>query len=122
MLINELDVASSNSLRIINEIVQGNNNNVKSVENQSEMTSNITFMIEGVLNETDKAFEAANESLSFLQKSLESFKVLKNKSNLITESNKKVIESIDSFVSNAHKVKNITNGISEYLNKLTCYH
>ena len=48
-----------------------------------------------------------------LNKSKDSFNALKYKSNLIVESNKEVIATINEFVENARKVKNITNGIAE---------
>ena len=112
-LITELDNATNNSLEAMNIIVKGNNENTKSVENQSQMTSNITTMIGGVLQETDRAFKVTNESLKRLNTSKEHFNALKNKSDIIVDSNRKVIDSINGFVKSAKDVKTITTGISD---------
>ena len=112
-VITELEESTNNSMSILQEISRGNISNAESVERQTVMTANITSMIDGVLEETDRASETTNESLDGLNKSKDSFNALKYKSNLIVESNKEVIATINEFVENARKVKNITNGIAE---------
>lgn len=112
-VIDELEIATNHSLNILKDIANGNTTNAVSVENQTEMTANITSMIDGVLEETDRASLSTNESLEGLNKSMNSFNNLKHKSNMIVESNKEVIDTINEFVENARKVKTITNGIAE---------
>ena len=112
-VITEFEESTNNSMSILQEISRGNICNAESVERQTVMTANITSMIDGVLEETDRASETTNESLDGLNKSKDSFNALKYKSNLIVESNKEVIATINEFVENARKVKNITNGIAE---------
>ena len=112
-VIDELEIATNHSLIILKDIANGNTTNAISVEHQTEMTANITSMIDGVLEETDRASSSTNESLEGLNKSMNSFNNLKYKSNMIVESNKEVIDTINEFVENARKVKSITNGIAE---------
>lgn len=112
-VIDELEVATNHSLDILKDIANGNTTNAISVEHQTEMTANITSMIDGVLEETDRASSSTSESLDGLNKSMNSFNNLKCKSNMIVESNKEVIATINEFVENARKVKSITNGIAD---------
>ena len=112
-VIDQLEESTNHSLQILQDIAKGNVTNAESVERQTEMTANITRMIDGVLDETDRASYSTNESLDGLTKSKGSMNALKYKSNKIVESNKEVIETINEFVENARKVKNITTGIAE---------
>jgi methyl-accepting chemotaxis protein len=107
----DLEVATSNSLNILEDIVNGNATNVESVEKQSEMTANITKMLEGAKKATDKVSASTNQSIKGVQNSLASFKIIKDMSNKLVKLNTNVIETINAFAVNTRKVKDITKGI-----------
>lgn len=109
--VNDLERATRNALEILEDIAQGINSNVESVEKQSEMTANITKMIDGAMEATDKVSKSTNQSMIGVNNSLKSFKVLKAKSNELVKMNKKVIDTINKFVVNTKKVRDITKGI-----------
>ena len=111
-LVGQVDESSNNALNILRDIVDGNEVNVSSIERQTEMTANITVMLDEAMKTSDKVSESTKKSLAGVKKSMDSFKVLKNKSNDIVDINKQVINTINDFVSNTRKVKEITQGIT----------
>lgn len=121
-LVNELDESIKNSLDTLNIISDGNIENVRRVENQTEMTINIINLVENVQSEVDNASDTTKSSMEVVNKGRKTFDYLKNISSLIAENNKKVINVMEEFVENARKVKKITNGIadiSEHTNLLS---
>ena len=121
-LVNELDVSIKNSLDTLNIISDGNIENVRRVENQTEMTINIINLVENVQSEVGNASDTIKKSMNVVNKGRKTFDYLKNISSLIAENNKKVINVMEEFVENARKVRNITNGIadiSEHTNLLS---
>ena len=121
-LVNELDVSIKNSLDTLNIISDGNIENVRRVENQTEMTINIINIVENVQSEVGNASDTTKSSMDVVNKGRKSFGYLKNISLLIAENNKKVINVMEEFVENARKVRKIINGIadiSEHTNLLS---
>lgn len=121
-LVNELDVSIKNSLDTLNIISDGNIENVRRVENQTEMTINIINLVENVQSEVGNALDTTKSSMDVVNKGRKTFGYLKNISSLIAENNKKVINVMEEFVENARKVRKIINGIadiSEHTNLLS---
>lgn len=121
-LVNELDVSIKNSLDTLNIISDGNIENVRRVENQTEMTINIINVVENVQSEVGNASDTTKSSMDVVNKGRKTFGYLKNISLLIAENNKKVINVMEEFVENARKVRKIINGIadiSEHTNLLS---
>ena len=111
--INELDEATSNALNIYQEISIGNNENAKSVQEQSEMAFKITDLIDETVNDIQGAMKTTDISMQGLNESRESMEELKKKSTELIDFNKQVLETIASFVQKARNVKNITGGIND---------
>ena len=109
--VSDLEDATKNALDILEDISQGINSNVEAVEKQNEMTANITKMLDGAMEATDRVSKSTNQSIIGVKNSLESFKVLKAKSNELVKMNKNVIDTMNKFVVNTKKVRDITKGI-----------
>lgn len=112
-IISELDDSSTNVLVVLEEIVKGNVVNATSVEKQTEMTANITDMLGSAMEATNRVSNSSKKSIQGVKKGMDSFQLLKGKSNEIVNANKDVIETINHFVANARKVKKITKGIAD---------
>lgn len=112
-IIEVLETETRKSLEVLKNIVKRNDFKIKCVENQTEMTANISKMIEEVTVESDLAAELSDESIDGLHRGKVAFDKLKNKSNIIVNKNQQVIDIINKFVQNANKVKSITQGIAE---------
>ena len=111
--ISELYNSTESAILIFEDIANGNNINAESVENQTEMTSNIIDMINGVRNEVDEAVISTEESSRELKVSQESVNNLKAKSEKIIKDNNEVVAVINHFIENISKVKKIIGGIAE---------
>ncbi|MBE5935934.1 MAG: hypothetical protein E7262_09120 [Lachnospiraceae bacterium] len=111
--VSELDESSDNSLIIFKEIASGNTTNTESVSKQSEMSSEITKLINEMSTETSNAMKKAEASLNQLNTSKKFMEELKNKSNQLIKYNNDVMISIAEFVDNARNVRNITEGIND---------
>ena len=109
--IEELDVAPNNTLDIFQDIANGNVQNSESVEKQTELTANITTMIDKVVDNANKAVDATKTSIERINKGKRVVLGLKEMSNRISKSNEEVILVMRDFVDNAKKVKQITEGI-----------
>ena len=112
-LIDELEKATINSVTVFQDIANGNSNNASSIDNQALMTNNIVKMIDGVQEEADGVAISNNISKDGLSKSMQSFHLLKNKSNSIVKNNEEVTKVINEFVENARQVKMIINNIAD---------
>lgn len=111
--IEELDNATNYTLQIVRDIANGNSSNAESVEKQTELASNITKMIDKVVNNAGKAVEMTNTSIMGVNKGKGVVENLKVQSNTIAESNREVIQVMQVFVNDARKVKEITKGIED---------
>lgn len=112
-IISDLDDSSTNALVVLEDIVKGNVVNATSVEKQTEMTANITDMLGSAMEATNRVSASSKKSIQGVKKGMDSFQLLKGKSNEIVKANKDVIETINQFVANARKVKKITKGIAD---------
>lgn len=111
-LVNDLDGAIKNASEVLENISEDTKNNFNGIEEQTEMTHNISKLIDDIVGEVSKAEVLTDNSLKGLNKSKNSFEDLKRKSNMINENNNEVIQVIDEFVENARQVKDITSGIA----------
>lgn len=112
-IIIELDEATSSALDIFDDIANGNKTNVTSVEKQTEMSSNIISMINGVRQEVKDAYKTTEESYDGLFKSKKSIDDIKSKSVVITKNNEEVMVAIDKLHQNIKRVKEIIRGIAD---------
>ena len=112
-LMTKLDSTTNDALSILKEIARENTSNSTSVEKQTEMTANINDMLNGVMKTTQNVSDTTKDYIKSVKKSMDSFNVLKNQSGEIVRYNKDVIKTIDNFVTNTKKVKQITQGITE---------
>ena len=111
--IDELDNSTETSLVLFNDIKSGNSENVKSVDQQAQMTANIIALISDMKKEVRYAGEMtsnANEDILDSQKSMDN---LKNKSEIIVNINNEVINAIELFERNILKVKTVVDGIAD---------
>ncbi len=111
--VTELDLSSENSLSIFKEIAAGNTTNTESVGRQSEMSCEITRLIEEMSTETSNAMKTAQSSLTELNTSRNFMEELRAKSSELIKYNQDVMESIKEFVDNARNVRSITAGIND---------
>lgn len=109
----ELDTMAENALSIFREIAAGNNTNTVSVSKQTEMSSEITKLIDGVALDTVNAVKTAQTSIQEIKKSKKSMNDFKEKSNELIDYNNDVSKLIGEFVENVHNVRKITEGITE---------
>ena len=109
----ELDVSVNNSVHIYRAISQGNTENATNAEKQAEMTSNITKLIDQVLEKTNSAMDASKISMCGLNESRTSMMELKDKSSSLIKFNEEVLNTMNKFVDNARSVKKITDGIND---------
>ena len=112
-LMDDLEEATANSLNVFLNIADGNTNNSESIENQTLMTANIIHMIDNVSIEADRAVEVTSKSKKGLEKSMDSFSMLKKKSNSIVKENEEVIKAMNEFVENTKQVKRIIENIAD---------
>ncbi|MBE5934696.1 MAG: methyl-accepting chemotaxis protein [Lachnospiraceae bacterium] len=113
-VVDELDKSSNDSGRVLKDIARETENNVSRIEKQTEMTFNISSLINDVANEVNKASVTTKKSMDELEKSKISFVNLKAKSDKIYDGNKQIIETIDKFIMNARRIKGITEKM-EYI-------
>ena len=111
--IDELNQTTESTNEIFSKIAEGNIANAASVKEQTSMTMKITGLIDKVANDTQKAKEASNLSLSGVNKGKKSLQELKNMSSDINDKNSKLFAAIDKFVQSARDVERITAGINE---------
>ena len=109
----ELNESVDNTSNIFQEIADGNMSNASSVEEQLVMTEKITKLIEQVDRDTISAVDTTNISMDEMIESRKLLDVLKQKSESLIKSNNQVMDTIEAFVENTRKVKDITDGISE---------
>ena len=112
-LINELDTAIAESGMLIDDIYKDNELNERGINEQKDMTSKISKIINRVVDEVEEATLSADKSLDTLEKSRITFANLKGQSNRIYNNNREVINVIEEFVDNVKEVKEITSGIAD---------
>lgn len=112
-VINDVDLATDNALIIFEDIANGNINNVKSVQQQAEMTSKIAKLIESVKKEVNEAWYSTDDSYMEVHNCKISMQNLKEKADVIADSNEKVLKVIEKFIDNIYSVKKVLIGISE---------
>ena len=110
-LVSDLNKSTNNTLLALQEIKSGNTTNINSVEEQYEMSVNITNLIKEVFEEINSMIKATKESIIGLQHTKKSYEILQSKSNSIVEKNKNVTKTLDEFILNVRRVKDIINGI-----------
>lgn len=109
--IEALDISTSNSLQIFEDIAAGNTTNSKSVEEQAIMTSRITELINQAQTDTNNAVTMTDVSIKQMIESKKLLELLKSKSSELMNYNNHILSTINEFVENTNKVKNITDGI-----------
>jgi len=110
-VIDELEVATNDSLTIFEDIEKENLENAKSADVQTDMTMNIRNMISEVKSDVAKATLSKKSSYEGLVNSKKSVNSLKDKSKIIIDSNNQVIVEINEFVENIKSVKKILEEI-----------
>ncbi len=112
-VVNELEMAINSSVNVLNDIAESSNQNMASVDEQAEMSCNITDMITGVVKEVGETLLISNKSMAGVHNGKLSFQNIKNKSNNIVENNREVQNTIAEFVRDTQYVKDITKGIAD---------
>ena len=112
-LMDDLEESTSSALNVFLNIAEGNTTNSESIEHQTLMTSNIIDMVNDVSDEAMKAVEVTGKSKKGLDKSMNSFTVIKQKSNGIVKDNEEVIKVMNEFVENTKQVKRIIENIAD---------
>ena len=111
--IKELDISTEKSMEIYKTISDGNIDNAKSFEKQTELSRNITKLIEHVEDKTNGAIIVSDKSMEELKDSKLAMLDLKNKSTRVLEFNEEVLAVIREFIAKVRNVKNITEGIND---------
>ncbi len=112
-LMDDLEESTSSALSVFLNIADGNTTNAESIEHQTLMTSNIIDMVNDVSKEADKAADVTGKSKKGLDKSMDSFSIIKKKSNGIVKDNEEVIKVMNEFVENTKQVKRIIENIAD---------
>lgn len=112
-VVDDLDTAMNSSLSVLTDISESNVQNTTSVENQAQMSRNISSMLENVIIEVEDATKMSSKSMKGVIKGKNTFENIKNKSNKIVKNNQEVLDTINEFVKNTQYVKDITRGIAD---------
>ncbi len=109
----KLDTSIYNSLAMLESVSKGNEDNIRNIENQADMTRKIKILINELSQDVVDITNKSKFSIDTLENSKKYFEALKNISNLVNVSNEKVMKVINEFVENAKIVKDITLGITD---------
>ena len=95
----------------LQDIATGNNNNTASIEKQTVMTGNIQNMILGTKQMSDEMLDMAKQSEKAVQDGQGAVASLQLQANKTMEANEQVVASVNSLISNAREVEEITEKI-----------
>ena len=109
--IRELSEFVASTASELNEIAEGNNNNAKSIENQTVMTENIQNMILDTKRMSDEMVGLAEQSEKAVKDGQKAVDSLKQQSDRTSEANEQVVTSVTELISNARDVEEITEQI-----------
>lgn len=99
------------TVRAMEEIAEGNNNNAQNIERQTVMTSNIQSMIEDTKRMSDEMLELSKQSTHAVEGGRESIQSLAENSNRTQEANRQVETSVRNFIHNVNEVQEIVSQI-----------
>ena len=111
--IDDLATSSIEALNVYKKIAQNNDYAYESVEKQTELSTNITELINDVVFSTEDAISSSKQSLNELNNNKLTIERLKSVSNNITNHTDSVMNVINDFVNKTNQVKTITAGINE---------
>lgn len=109
--INELKDNVESTARAIGEISQGNDNNTKSIEQQTFMTENIQNMIQQVKDMSQNSIEKSNNSSEAVKNGRQAVDNLTTQAARSEEANAKVVDVVDDFIANTDKILEATQQI-----------
>ena len=112
-----LDESSADSIKIFDEIIEDNDNNVNGTKIQRNMIRKIINMISNANMRIDIALEMINNTLSSLENSIESTNKVSTKSQSIIDKNNKVKIQLSEFIRSVENLKGFTNSIEEIVNQ-----
>ena len=107
--LDELNESSSQVCTAMEQIGQGNDENVNAVEIQTQMTSDIQKLVEETEKMTLEAVEAAEEMMNILNKSLEDMQSLVVKSEENTEIGNQMMKAAERQQNSSERAMNITD-------------
>ena len=107
--LDELNESSSQVCTAMEQIGQGNDENVNAVEIQTQMTSDIQKLVEETEKMTLEAVEAAEEMMNILNKSLEDMQSLVVKSEENTEIGNQMMKAAEKQQNSSERAMNITD-------------
>lgn len=97
---------------ILNDIMDTNNRNFTSIQEQRTRTENIQEMIEATKEKSDRMLELANKSSEAVKDGKDVMERLISQSEVTREANSRVVGSVEALISNAVNVAEITEKIS----------
>lgn len=112
-----LDESSADSIKIFDEIIEDNDNNVNGTKIQRNMIRKIINMISNANMRIDIALEMINNTLSSLENSIDSTNIVSTKSQSIIDKNNKVKKQLSEYIRSVENLKGFTNSIEEIVNQ-----
>lgn len=109
--IRELNEFVASTASELNEIAEGNNNNARSIEDQTVMTENIQNMISDTKRMSDEMVDLAEQSEKAVKDGQNAVDSLKQQADRTSEANEQVVSSVTELISNAKAVEEITEQI-----------
>ena len=112
-LMGGLQTATDQTATALEEIAAGNGSNTESIEQQTNMTTQIQEMISNTKQRSSQMEKVAEESMQAIDKGRTSMKNLLEQSAIISEVNTSVNAMMDALTHNTNEVTNITQNIFE---------
>lgn len=112
-LMGGLQTATDQTATALEEIAAGNGSNTESIEQQTNMTTQIQEMISNTKQRSSQMEKVAEESMQAIDKGRSSMKNLLEQSAIISEVNTSVNAMMDALAHNTNEVANITQNIFE---------
>lgn len=107
-----LDGNVASTASALNDISVGNNNNTASIEKQTMMTGKIQEKILLAKEMSDRMLDYSNESKEAVHSGQDAVNQLYQQSERTRTANRKVVQSVEHLIANAHTVTEITDQIS----------
>lgn len=116
-LMGGLQTATDQTATALEEIAAGNGSNTQSIEQQTNMTTQIQEMISNTKQRSSQMEKVAEESMKAIDKGRTSMKNLLEQSAIISDVNTHVNAMMDALAHNTNEVANITQNIFEISNQ-----
>lgn len=116
-LMGGLQISTDQTATALEEIAAGNGSNTQSIEQQTNMTTQIQEMITNTKQRSSHMEKMAQESMEAIDQGRNSMKDVMEQSAIISDANTKVNSMMDALTHNTNEVATITQNIFEISNQ-----